>query len=77
MKKKIVYYVLIGLSIIIMVASTILSVYNITKLKNSPSFDKYLLILSIGFIALTVISLITSFILFVKVLKGDTNGKNR
>lgn len=76
MKKKIVYYVLIGLSIIIMVASTILSVYNITKLKNSPTFDKYLLILSIGFIALTVISLITSFILFVKVLKGDTNGKN-
>jgi len=76
MKKKIVYYVLIGFSIIIMVASTILSVCNITKLKNSPSFDKYLLILSIGFIALTVVSLITSFILFVKVLKGDTNGKN-
>ena len=76
MKKKVLYFILIAILVIVMVASTILSVYYITKLKASPTFDTLSLVLSIGFIALTLFSIIMSFVIFVKVLKGESNGKS-
>ncbi len=76
MKNKALYIILIALSINAMVAGTIFSVDYITKFKAAPNFDASLLILSIGFVALTLVSLIMAFILFVKLLKGDKDGKN-
>ena len=76
MKKKALYIALMFISVIAMVASTIFSVYYITKLKQAPKFDAFLLVLSIGFIALTLVALIFSFIMFIKMQKGDKNGEN-
>ena len=76
MKNKALYIILIVLSINAMVAGTIFSVDYITKFKAATSFDASLLILSIGFVALTLVALIMAFILFVKILKGDKDGKN-
>ncbi len=76
MKKKALYISLITISIVAMVTSTILSVYYVTKLKSAPSFDAFLLVMSIGFIALTIFALIMSFVLYVKMQKENKDGKN-
>ena len=76
MKKKALYIILIALFIVVMVVGTIFSVDYITKFKGAPSFDASLLVLSIGFVALTLFSLIMAFVMFVKFLKGEDNGKN-
>ncbi len=79
MKKKIIYLSLIILTLVGVIAFTLLSVDATTDFKDASSFDAFKLIKMIGFIALDIAMFIFNFFFFIKYfknVKGDDHGKN-
>lgn len=73
MKKRVLFYTILSLLLVGVIATTILSVYFFKEFKAASSFDTYNFIMMMAFIVLTIGLFIGMFIIFVKIisLKGE------